>query len=105
MRGGQGESRPLGVSVGRPNQDRGRGAGFIPQEREHRTSAPAKFQSLLRSTTPADLSPRSIARAATTLPENREGRGRRRFFGLSTRQARELPTHTDLEIDAPRLPA
>src|SRR2546428_6306412 len=25
------------------NQDRGRGAGFIPQEREHRTDAPAKI--------------------------------------------------------------
>src|SRR5439155_2480083 len=40
------------VRVLRPNQDRGRGAGFIPQEREHRTDAPAKFQSLLRSSTP-----------------------------------------------------
>src|SRR5439155_24616021 len=40
------------VRVQRLNQDRGRGAGFIPQEREHRTDAPAKFQSLLRSPTP-----------------------------------------------------
>ena len=30
------------VHVQRPNHDRGRGAGFIPQEREHRTDVPAK---------------------------------------------------------------
>src|SRR5881296_2573105 len=40
------------VRVYGANQDRGRGAGFIPQEREHRTDAPAKFQSFVRSQTP-----------------------------------------------------
>src|SRR5438093_6839206 len=34
------------VRVLRPNEDLGRGAGFIPQEREHGTDAPAKFQGL-----------------------------------------------------------
>ena len=38
-----------------PNQDRGRGAGFIPQEREHRTDAPAKIpKPPSLSNTPAD---------------------------------------------------
>ena len=45
-----------------------RGAGFIPQEREDRTDAPAKFQSLLRSPTPLRTEVRAIvARAAPAL--------------------------------------
>ena len=56
------------VCVQRREQDRGRSAGFIPQEREYRTEAPAKFQSLLRLPRPMRTEVRApFARAATTL--------------------------------------
>jgi hypothetical protein len=60
------------VRVQRPSQDRGRGAGFIPQEREHRTDASAKFQSLLRSPTPL--------RTEVRAPSHARGQGRPRPF-------------------------